>query len=109
MCSSDLVMPTHVLFADRAICITATDSIEIKNQPQLNGAAAPLDSIVLSLSDLPGGLGRITVADDAVWFDSGSLEFLLNQTPVSGRQKLSLGDRIAFSENSEEIRLIQLV
>ena len=107
--SGAYVMPTHVLFADRAICITATDSIEIKNQPQLNGAAAPLDSIVLSLSDLPGGLGRITVADDAVWFDSGSLEFLLNQTRVCGRQKLSLGDRITFTENSEEIRLIQLV
>jgi len=107
--SATYVMPTHVLFADRAICIAAADCIEIQNKPQLNGAAAPLDSIVLSLSDLPGGLGRITVVDDAVWIDPGGLEFLLNQTPVSGRQKLSLGDRIAFSENSEEIRLIQLV
>ena len=103
------VMSTHALFADRAICIAAADCIEIQNQPQLNGATAPRDSIVLSLSDLPGGLGRITQADDAVWFDSGSLEFLLNKTRVSGRQKLSLGDRITFTENSEEIRLIQLV
>jgi hypothetical protein len=102
-------MPTHALFADRAICIAAADCIEIQNQPQLNGATAPRDSIVLSLSDLPGGLGRITQADDTVWFDSGSLEFLLNKTRVSGRQKLSLGDRITFTENSEEIRLIQLV
>ena len=107
--SATYIMPTHALFADRAICIAGADCIEIKNKPQLNGAAAPLDSIVLSLSDLPGALGRITLVDDAVWFDSGSLEFLLNETPVRGRQKLSLGDRITFTENSEEIRLIQLV
>ena len=103
------VMPTHVLFADRAICVTGSESIEIQNKQHLNGAVASANAIVLSLSDLPSSLGRITTTDDAVWFDGGSLEFLLNKTRVSGRQKLSLGDRITFTEESEEIRLIQLI
>lgn len=107
--SANYVMPTHALYGDRAVCIAGHGSIDIQNKLHLNGATVAANSIVLSLSGLPDGLGSITASEGAVWFDGGSQEFLLNQSRVSGRQKLSLGDRIAFVEKSEEIRLIQLV
>jgi hypothetical protein len=106
---ADYVMPTHVLYGDRAVSIAGHGSIDIQNKLHLNGATVAANSIVLSLSELPDGLGSITASEGAVWFDGGSLEFLLNQSRVSGRQRLRLGDRIAFAERSEEIRLIQLV
>jgi len=94
---------THLLFQNRAIAI---NRVEIRNNGKLNGNAA--DSIMLSLADLPAQLGQFEKHDQDVYLDSGEQEFLLNRSPVSGRHKLSLGDHIQFSENSDEILLIQV-
>ena len=98
-------LPTHALFSNRAI---AVDGIEIKNDAQLNGHAPSPNTIFLCLANLPEQLGRIEKRDEGVYLDSGKQEVLLNQTRVSGKQKLTLGDRIQFAEGGEEIFLIQV-
>ena len=97
--------PTHALFSNRAVAI---DNIEIRNNVPLNGHAAATHSIQLSITDLPEYLGRIERHGDEVFLDSGKQNFFLNQTRVSGKQKLVLGDRISFANNTEEICLIRV-
>ncbi len=97
--------PTHALFSNRAVAI---DNIEIRSNVPLNGHAAATHSIQLSISDLPEHLGRIERHGDEVFLDSGKQNFFLNQTRVSGKQKLVLGDRISFANNTEEICLIRV-
>lgn len=110
--------PTHALYQNRAIAVGGIDirnasqadlQVEQQTKRQLNGSAqAATSSIVLSLADLPANLGRIEKRNNDVYLDSGNQEFLLNQTRVSGKQKLTLGDRIKFTEGSDEICLIQV-
>lgn len=97
--------PTHALFSNRAF---AVDRIEVKNNVQLNGHAAATNTIVMAIADLPEQLGRIEKTAGEVTFDGGKQDFYLNQRKVSGKQKVVLGDRICFSENTEEICLIQV-
>ncbi len=97
--------PTHALFSNRAIAI---DSIEIRNNIPLNGHLPATSAIHLSISNLPEQLGRIEKRGDEVFLDSGKQDFYLNQTKVSGKRKLSLGDRVSFAKNTEEIYLIQV-
>jgi hypothetical protein len=84
------------------------DRIEIKNNAQLNGDGAMTNTIAMSIADLPQQLGRIERRGDEVFVDTGNQEFYLNQKKVIGRQKLALGDRIRFAENSDEICLIRV-
>ena len=97
--------PTHALFSNWAVAI---DNIEIRNNVPLNGHAAATHSIQLSINDLPDYLGRIERQGNEVFLDSGKQNFFLNQTRVSGKQKLVLGDRISFANNTEEICLIRV-
>ena len=97
--------PTHVLFLNRAISI---NSIEIKNNVQLNGSAAAVKAIVMNIEDLPESLGRIKKRSDGVYLISGEQEVFLNDKPVAGEQLLGLGDRIRFASDGEEISLIQV-
>jgi hypothetical protein len=98
-------LPTHALYGNRAL---AVDSIEIWNRQALNGNAAATQAIVMSLSGLPERLGRIEKRRGGVFLDSGAQEVLLNDATVSGEQRLALGDRIRFSEDAQEICLIQV-
>ena len=97
--------PTHALFLNRAIPI---NSIEIKNNVQLNGSAAAVKAIVMNIEDLPESLGRIQKRSDGVYLISGEQEIFLNDKPVAGEQLLGLGDRIRFASDGEEISLIQV-
>lgn len=98
-------LPTHALFNNRAIVI---DSIEIQNKERLNGNALATNCIRLSQAGLPAQLGRISKQNEEVYLDSGTQEFLLNQKPVRGKQRLKLGDHVQFGANSEAIKLIQV-
>jgi hypothetical protein len=97
--------PTHVLFCNRAVPIA---SLDIINADKLNGDSAPLSSLVVSARDKPRQLGLIELASDGVFLDSSSEIFLLNEKPVTGRQKLKLGDNLRVHESSDELRLIQV-
>ena len=97
--------PTHALFLNRAIPI---NSIEIKNNVQLNGSAAAVKAIVMNIEDLPESLGRIQKRSDGVYLISGEQEVFLNDKPVASEQLLGLGDRIRFASDGEEISLIQV-
>ena len=97
--------PTHALFLNRAIPI---NSIEIKNNVQLNGSTAAVKAIVMNIEDLPESLGRIQKRSDGVYLISGEQEVFLNDKPVAGEQLLGLGDRIRFASDGEEISLIQV-
>ena len=90
---------------NRAIQI---EKIEIRNNVQINGHAAATNSIQLSISDLPEHLGRIERHGDEVFLDSGKQDLFLNKTRMSGKQKLTLGDRISFANGTEEICLIRV-
>lgn len=98
-------LPTHALFKNRAIAI---NSIEIQNNERLNGDASAANCITLSQAGLPAQLGRIEKQNEDIYLDSGKQEFLLNQIRVRGKQKLKLGDKVQFTENSEAIELIQV-
>lgn len=97
--------PTHALFLNRAISIS---SIEIKNNVQLNGSAATVKVIVMSIENLPESLGRIDKRSNGVYLNSGEQEVFLNDKPVTGEQLLVLGDRIRFASAGEEISLIKV-
>ena len=97
--------PTHALYSYRAVTVGA---IEITNQSRLNGHAATAQSIVMSLPGLPEKLGRIEKRPEGIFLDCWGNEVLLNNNRVSGQQPLKIGDRIQFTEDSEEICLIQV-
>ena len=97
--------PTHALYSYRAVTVGA---IEITNQSRLNGHAATAQSIVMSLPGLPEKLGRIEKRPEGIFLDCWDNEVLLNNNRVSGQQPLKIGDRIQFTEDSEEICLIQV-
>lgn len=105
LASANTMQATHVLWRDTAQLLTG---LRIENKPVLNGSRSAPGTLELSLPGLPAHLGDIQVTAKGVFFDSGSQKFLLNRTWVSGRQPLSLGDRIQFAESSDAISLIQV-
>ena len=97
--------PTHVLFANRAFSI---GSIEIKNNVSLNGSAKASRVIVMNIASLPKTLGRIEKRGEEVFLYCGDQEVFVNDSTISGECLLSLGDRICFVKNGEEISLIRV-
>ncbi|MBS24725.1 MAG: hypothetical protein CMQ28_03685 [Gammaproteobacteria bacterium] len=97
--------PTHALFLNRAISI---NTIEIKNNVQLNGSVPAVKVIVMNIENLPESLGRIDKRSNGVYLNSGEQEVFLNDKPVTGEQLLVLGDRIRFASDGEEISLIKV-
>ncbi len=65
-------------------------------------------AVPLSGANLPGQPGRIEKSQGLFYLDSGGQEFLLNQSKVTGKHEIGLGDQIQCKEGSEEIRLIQV-
>ena len=97
--------PTHALLGNRAFPVSGA---RVSNQPGLNGSAANSSEMVLSIEGLPETLGTMELQQDRVLFNSGELEFSLNDHSVSGKQELSLGDEIRFEGSQQTITLIQV-
>lgn len=97
-------VPTHVLYNSRAFPVA---KVQVTNNQALNGHA-PAHTIQLALAGLPAELGRMRVDGNAVFLDSGAVEFLLNDRRVSGKQQLRLGDRINFTADSAALTLIRV-
>lgn len=109
--------PTHALYSNRAISLSR---IEIQNNSQTNGLrnrqfngqfneeTNAAQTIQLSIAGLPDYLGHIETRIAGIFLDSGKQRVLVNQSWISGKQQLKLGDRIQFSEDSEAISLIQV-
>jgi len=95
--------PTHALYSNRAM---AVEKLQIKNNVTINGDGG--NTLVLSLNALPEQLGQMERSGGVLYLDSGNQEFYLNKKKVSGRQKLALGDKVKFTEVSEDIQLIQV-
>lgn len=99
-----IAAPTHLLYQHRAYPLS---KVLIRNQPALNGSA-PAHILQLGLSGLPEAPGQILVKGDNVFFDSGKLQYLLNDKPSSGMTQLTLGDRIQFRPDSAVLTLIRV-
>ncbi len=99
------IAPTHALFGNRAFPISDT---RVSNQPGLNGNAANSAELVLSIDGLPETLGTLERQQGRVLFNSGGLEYSLNNEAVSGEQELALGDEIRFKGSNQTITLIQV-
>lgn len=99
------LLPTHALLGNRAFPVSGT---RISNQPGLNGNAEKSTDLVLSIEGLPETLGTLEQQQDRVLFNSGEIEFSLNDEAVSGKQELSLGDEIRFKGSNQTITLIQV-
>lgn len=65
-------------------------------------------AVPLSIADLPEQLGRIEKSKGLYYLDSGEQEVLLNQSKVTGKHEVGLGDHIQFNDGRDEIRLIQV-
>ena len=96
---------THALYGNRAIPLSR---IEIQNNSQLNGQRNAAQTIQLSIAGLPEYLGHIETQTAGIFLDSGSQRVMVNQSWISGKRQLKLGDRIQFTEDSEAISLIQV-
>ncbi|MEX0617853.1 MAG: hypothetical protein WDZ76_13975 [Pseudohongiellaceae bacterium] len=95
--------PTHVLFRNSAIALGR--QVDIRN-----GADSHLSSgsIALNVRGLPESLGRISKVGEDVFVEFGETGALLNNRPVTGRQALTLGDRIGFPYTDEDLQLIEV-
>jgi len=102
---TEVQKPTHALFKNRAVPIR---NIEVANQPALNGNGASEGALLFDIAGLPATLGRLTLANERIYFDSGALEYSLNQSPASGEKELQLGDQISFKGSNDVITLIQV-
>lgn len=96
--------PTHLLYQHRAFPLR---KVLIRNQPAHNGSV-PAHILQLGLTGLPEEPAQIQVRGDEIFFDSGKLEYLLNDNPASGKAKLALGDRIQFRPDSAALTVIRV-
>ena len=96
--------PTHLLYQHRAIPL---GKVLIRNQPTLNGNT-PAHILQLAIAGLPEEPGQILVKDNQMFFDSGNLEYLLNDSPTKGKTQLATGDRIQFRPGSAVLTLIRV-
>lgn len=96
--------PTHVLYQHRALPL---GKVLIRNQPTLNGGA-PAHVLQLAIAGLPEEPGQILVKDNQVFFDSGNLDYLLNDSPAKGKAQLAIGDRIQFRPNGVALTMIRV-
>ena len=98
-------MPTHALYANRAIAIK---QLHIRNKPALNGARSVVNTLVMDIDNLPESLARIEQRGNTVYLKTGAQQVFLNDNPVTGEKELKLGDRIQFVKNGDAINLIQV-
>lgn len=101
----DYTLPTHALIANQAFPV---EGVDIENRVHLNGSSSALNKIFISAEGAPQKLGRIEKQGADIWLECGEQSFQLNDSTVTGRQKLILGDRIMFQSTGEEIRLIRV-
>lgn len=94
--------PTHALCGDRAVALGRRLAVERRT------GDAPAGALCLSAAVRPDSLGRIERAADGVYFDGADGEYLLNAAGARGRRRLRLGDRLRFSPEGEDIRLIRV-
>lgn len=98
------VVPTHLLFRNQAMPL---NGVKIHNQ-QANTTEQSSGVVAVDGGDRPPELGRFTLKDGSVFIDSGEQEFMLNSKPAKGLHKISLGDRIQFEPESEQLTAIQV-
>ncbi len=98
-------LPTHILFRNRAVPL---GNMTIENRESVNGNALTSSVLTLSINGLPASLGRIEKRKDGVYFDSGEVEFLLNQQNEVGERKLAIGDHLQFAGGEDQLTLIQV-
>lgn len=102
---SEVEKPTHVLYRHRAIPLR---DLEIRNKNGANGHAGLANTLELNINGLPEVLGRIESRDDGVYLTSDISGVIVNQSKAAAEQRLSLGDRIQFSNKSDSISLIRV-